>query len=348
MEKEIRAYWQAIRGICILAVVLIHSLVGFQYADGRDTALIIIRQLINFAVPLFIFMAGYFVDPEKMTGDDFQYKKWLIHRGGRLLIPFVIWSIFYSGISILHAALEHQEINWVGVVGRFLIGKSATPFYYIVVLLQLTVITPWLVKIVKQKGKAEKLLWLVTPAYLVYIYFYNFIHSDSPRFYEVLFLIWFGFYYLGIQVKCGRMRLNPVTVSMRGRVFLVAGAFAFSCVEALLLRACGMSRGFYVSQTTVGAFLYASALIGLICDCRNCDGCFLSKVGDCSYGIFYIHMFVLMFAGKIVEILNVSDVWIAYWGIRFLFTSVVSYAIVRFSQKVLGSHRRELRWIGFV
>lgn len=268
--------------------------------------------------------------------------------GGRLLIPFVIWSIFYSVISILQAIRKQQEINWVGVVGRFIIGKSATPFYYIVVLFQFTIITPWLLKIVKQKGKTEKLLWLITPAYLVYIYFYNFTHGNSPTFYEVLFPAWFGFYYLGIQVKCGRIMGNSASVSLRRKVLWVIGAFVFSCVEALLLRNCGMSRGFYVSQITVGSFLYSFALIGLICNYKKRIGCYLSKVGDCSYGIFYIHMFVLMFAGKIEESLNVLGGWIAYWGIRFVFTSIVSYAIVRLSQIVLSGHRKELRWLGFV
>lgn len=81
MEKGKRTYWQIIRGICILAVVLIHSFIGFEYIDGRDISYIIIRQFINFAVPTFVFMAGYFVNPDKIMTDDFQYKKWLINRG---------------------------------------------------------------------------------------------------------------------------------------------------------------------------------------------------------------------------------------------------------------------------
>ena len=34
------------------------------------------------------------------------------------------------------------SVNWLGYVYRFVVGKAATPFYYIVVLIQLTVITP--------------------------------------------------------------------------------------------------------------------------------------------------------------------------------------------------------------
>ena len=43
--KEKREYWQSLRGICILAVVLIHSLGGFDYTGSYDTEFIILRQI---------------------------------------------------------------------------------------------------------------------------------------------------------------------------------------------------------------------------------------------------------------------------------------------------------------
>ena len=80
MEK--REYWQSIRGICILAVVLIHSLGGFDYTGSYDTEFIILRQIINFAVATFVFMSGYFVPVEKICNKDFSYKDWILNRGG--------------------------------------------------------------------------------------------------------------------------------------------------------------------------------------------------------------------------------------------------------------------------
>ena len=90
--------------------------------------------------------------------------------GGRLCIPFMIWSLLYSGLELLRNVHSGNEIHCFGFVYRFIVGKSATPFYYIVVLVQLTVITPWLIKIVKQNGIISRILWLVTPVYLVYLY----------------------------------------------------------------------------------------------------------------------------------------------------------------------------------
>lgn len=126
--KEKREYWQSIRGICILAVVLIHSLGGFDYSTGYSVEFVILRQIINFAVATFVFMAGYFVNADALSDKEFSYKHWIIYRGGRLCIPFMIWSLLYSGLELLKIVHSGNEIHWFGFVYRFIVGKSATHF----------------------------------------------------------------------------------------------------------------------------------------------------------------------------------------------------------------------------
>lgn len=337
--KEKREYWQSVRGICILAVVLIHSLGGFDYSTGYNTAFVILRQILNFAVATFVFMAGYFVNADAFSDKEFSYKHWIIYRGGRLCIPFMIWSLLYSGLSLLKVVHSGSEIHWLGFIYRFIVGKSATPFYYIIVLILLTVMTPWLVKIVKQNGIVSRVLWLVTPFYLVYLYTWNYIVGTSPCLYETLFPAWFGFYYLGIQVHCGW--------KLKCSGYAVTGALALSCIEAVGLRAVGFDIGFYTSQITAGSFLYSVAMIGCFLkksENGHGDGYLLTKIGDCSYGIFYIHMAVLMLVGRIIKCEN----WYAYWVLRFVLTAFISYIIVNIGQMILKSHKKLLRYIGFV
>lgn len=141
----------------------------------------------------------------------------------------MIWSLLYSGLELLKIVHSGNESHWLGFVYRFIVGKSATPFYYIVVLMQLTVITPWLVRIVKQNGIISRILLLVTPVYLIYLYTWNYIVGTSPRLYETLFPAWFGFYYLGIYVRCGW--------KWRGNGYIVTCTLLLSCIEAVGLRA---------------------------------------------------------------------------------------------------------------
>lgn len=70
-------YWQVVRGICILAVIMIHCPMGQSGVD--QTVWLALRQFINFPVAIFIFMAGYFVKPDKVNST------YLKNRGGGYL-----------------------------------------------------------------------------------------------------------------------------------------------------------------------------------------------------------------------------------------------------------------------
>lgn len=231
------------------------------------------------------------------------------------------------------------SVNWLGYIYRFAVGKSATPFYYIVVLIQLTIITPWLVHVVKESKTIKNLLWLITPYYLYCIYVWNLTTESSPRLYETLFPAWFGFYYLGINIRCGlKLKCNG------GGVLI---AWAISCVEALVLRRLGMNVGFYTSQITFGSFLYSVAVIGWILkqsDTQRGSVKLLCKIGDCSYGIFYVHMAVLTVIGKLIQ----NGDWYLYWSLRFAMTSIVSFTIIVAGQKILKKQKKLLRFIGFI
>ena len=65
VTKKRSEYWQLIRGICILCVIMIHTLylTNIFYIDVSN---IVIRRIINFAVAVFIFMAGYFAHVENI------------------------------------------------------------------------------------------------------------------------------------------------------------------------------------------------------------------------------------------------------------------------------------------
>ena len=67
MQKRQKSeYWQMIRGICILAVIMIHCPTGQEYSINETYAWLVLRQVIIFPVSLFIFMAGYFVNTDKI------------------------------------------------------------------------------------------------------------------------------------------------------------------------------------------------------------------------------------------------------------------------------------------
>lgn len=94
-----------------------------------------------------------------------------------------------------------------------------------------------------------------------------------------------------------------------------------------MLRNLGMSMGFYTSQITVVSFLYSVAVIGWMfkqSDTQHGNAKLLGEIGDCSYGIFYVHMAVLTVVGRFIQ----SSNWYSYWSLRFVLTSMLSFSIV--------------------
>ena len=70
----------------------------------------------------------------------------------------------------------------------------------------------------------------------------------------------------------------------------------------------------------------------------------IKKIGDCSYGIFYIHMLIL----SVVKCFIINENWLIMSGIRFVFTALINFAIVYIGQLMLKKHEKALKIVGFI
>lgn len=340
-EKNKSQYWQMVRGICILAVIMIHCPNAIGLSTGEFSIWMIIRQLINFPVALFIFMAGYFVNIDKVEKNSCAY---LLNRGGRLLVPYFVWSILYL---VKDYVLSGGNVSIRQIIYSLCFGKATAPLYYIVVMIQLTMLTPWLVKF-KNRGW----LYAVTPFYLVLLYVFNVITGEMPRLYETFFPAWFLFYILGMDCRNGK--LDNVISMIKKRYFIIA--FAISVIEAGILLKAGCSAGFASSQIKFSSFIY-TAVIALVLmktkdNAKQENGRIqrlLSSIGDCSYGIFYVHMLVLLIVKKVVTLAGLPQIWILNFLFCFVLTACGSYALVLGVKKLaerIGAEKC-LKIIGF-
>ncbi len=349
-------YWQCIRGLCILAVVMIHApaAVDYELWSGEFTAWLLIRQIINFTVATFIFLSGFFTNPDKCT---LNYGDYLKKRFVRLLIPYLLYSFLYSAFTVLRTVHLGQSIDWKGIIYNFIVGKSATPLYYILVLLQLCLITPLLIKIIRKKNFWSKALWFVTPVYLAALYVWNFYKGTPPRLYETLFPAWFLFYYLGLHTKLNKDYWEKV-VSKAGKLAFVILAMLLSMGESVLLIFAGCKSTFAVSQIKISSFIFSFCVIMYVCrlqkrhsnNVKSFTGKFLKLFGDNSYGIYYIHYFFVIIIKSIFSSLGIEKIWIIYFILTWLAVSAVSVFIVWLANCLLSKSQKGekiLRLIGF-
>lgn len=198
LTEQISNKIQICRAIAIIAVVIIHNCP--QEYEG-----IVIRCFVNFAVALFIFLSGYLTNLVNNNIKIF-YKKRLM----RVIIPYCIWSILYTIASN----------KWDDFIFNFITGQCCGIYYFIIVYIQLTILVPWISKLIQLKY--WELGFLITPFFILieYIFTLNSKQIMSP--YNGLFFgVWFIFFYLGMCI-----RNNNIKILLNGKclcyIFIVS------------------------------------------------------------------------------------------------------------------------------
>jgi len=348
--KKKDVYWQCIRGICILCVVLIHCKNGISYKDMSYLSWnfeywLIMRQVINFPVAMFIFLAGYFTNVKRVQESNLKY---ILSRVGRLLIPYLTWSLLYMIAKIF---LLKEPIDIIKAIVRVFLGLSSGHLYFILVLLQLTCITPFLIKIIQNNYKVSKLLFIITPLYLLILYIYNAIFKEQLLFYQVFFPAWFVFYYFGLWTKIKGYRSVYKKHIFKKAIICCAFALLASIIEGYVLLRLKFSLEFISSQIKLTSFIYAFTLINLSMVakpyfCAQKDT-YLSYIGDYSYGIYYVHMIWIIIGNNFLQKISIiNEVLFYYQFLQLLFTVIFSLISILLTRKILGE-RISSKLLGF-
>lgn len=297
-------YFQSIRGLCIICVVLIHCATGITWKNHTTLNFnydywLVLRQFINFPIAIFIFLSAYFINIEQASKKPLLF---LSNRLQRLLIPYLIWSIFYFTINAISNGTL-PKIN--DVLLDVLTGRAAGPFYFIIVLVQLTLIAPLIVHNISKKW-FNVMCCIITPLYLILIYIFNFKTKQQMPYYETFIFPWFLFYFAGLYIKINNFVINKGLTSYNGimvPILFLAFSLSASIFEGYALMSLGLSESFAVSQIKISSFLYSLAVINMFFTIRQYSSVPITKslisIGNISYGIFYLHIFALMLVYKI-------------------------------------------------
>lgn len=196
------------------------------------------------------------------------------------MLPFLLWDVIYTVKNVLFG----DNVAWKNVLFDFLTGRAAAPLYYILVLFQLTLLTPF---ILKKAGK--KWLYLITPVYLCVIYIWTVVAGAPPRLYGTVFPAWLLFYLLGIDCRAGRLERY---VQKSSGVWVIV-AVGIELLETIVLYVGACSITLASSQLKFSSCLYAATI--LLCLKKNEDkvqcNTWISNIGDCSFGIFFLHCY---------------------------------------------------------
>jgi len=289
-------------------------------------------------VAAFLFLSGYFVDTVRVASHPYG---WVKTRFVRLVIPYIVWSLVYSGINIT----QNPSVPiWHRVLSLF-IGSAAAQLYFIVVLVQLTILTPILTKLVL--GRWRFIGLLVSPTYvIVYIYVYVILfHRGLPPLYGTLCCAWFIFYYLGIWT---RVRKQQKPISTKKVLCIMLFALVVAMVEAYAWIFCGAPFSLAISQVKITSLFYSLSVILFFFTWhryplhKNRLLSLLERIGDLSYGIYYVHMVwlvalqtLVVMNSRVSEIINGIPLPLIQIA-QILCSLILSIITIMIARKIFG------------
>jgi len=344
--------WEALRGLTILIVVYGHAVIaGFPFAfadEGRWNFQysLIIRQWQVFAVPMFLFISGYLVGHTRFDVPG-AYRQFLNRRMLRILLPYTVWSLVFITLYLY----ADNRLTPADYALRLLIGGGDGPYYFIVVLAQLYLLTPILTRVADHPRGIVTLmglnmLFLLAINTLRFSFFREDVYMGMPVYiyYSFPCLTWISHYVLGLHYR--RHPESEFTLPVPLLLFAVAGTWLLMTVEAFILYRLGHVE-MATSTIRLGCFVFSLAILTALFRLRTLPWPrFLVLCGEYTFGIFFIHMFLLRITERFLQRTPLYNFQPLYQFLTFSIVLAACFAVILPVRRVLGKDRAA-KWLGF-
>jgi surface polysaccharide O-acyltransferase-like enzyme len=303
MTEDRDLSFDAFRGLAIIAVIAIHTIdTVFPWkstAMGGWSLFFVVtyRQLLNFAVPAFIFISGYWLSKKPINSLE-DYRVFLMKRFSRVLIPYLFWSVILLG----YAAIREHKFDIYQMIFKLLTGRATTIYFFIMVISQLYIITPLLQYINRKRYGLILVIILnvisLLSAYLGRLYF-NYWTPVSSAFYS-----WIIFYEIGLLVGSSD---SKKFAAKKVRFFILPAILVcllISGLEASILLSRCDNQYFAIAPVKYSSFLYSVCIIIAFLHIRkrlSPRPKFLAALGYYSFGIYLIHIPILNQVANLIQ-----------------------------------------------
>ena len=314
-------YIQAIRGLAIFAVVAIHSL-------PQCGAAVAVRPLLNWAVGMFLFLSGMLTHEEKIARGGVLRRKAV-----KVLVPYLVWS----AVSLV----VFGPRSFLGTIKALVSGGASAQLYYLLVYVQLVVLTPLIYRVLHRHRAA---LYAVTPLCLALRELCAIVGIALPQV-QVLFPMWLIFYVLGLDWARWR---GWTAARRRSLPWLCLVLYLVQAVAGLAWNAFGDYNMATTQLKLSSMALSVCAILVLSSPApalrRRLSSSLLVGLGDRSFGIYLVHILVLAVVDKAISLIVLP--LLVHTILKFSVTVLVSYLLVSVCSNHLSEKMR--RALGFV
>lgn len=319
MDKTKQTHIQLLRGLAIIAVVLIHN-------TPISLLQVFVRPFLNFSVGLFLFLSG-------LLSDAYNWKP--LKRIKKVVIPYVIWTFIYCFLN----NYNNLSIIPTSFLKNLITARSAAMMYYIFVYCQFTLLIPWIDKLAKSKFKY--LGFIIAPFEIIFMrtipLMTNWYHTNS--YIEIIMSVsclgWFTYFYLGYLLGN-----NYISIKKPAKIW---GGLLFA---SILLQ---FAEGYWQYSKGIvncGTQLKISTIFTGVCftilayqfinSKKEYNNKILKLLGDNSFGIYFSHIAVMTVLSILPFYNNVI------YPLNAIIVIIVNMAFVNIGKRILGNFDKYL------
>jgi len=339
MQKDKDLSFDAFRGVAIIAVIAIHaSATGFSWRYSTTGQwnfyfLLAYVQPLLFAVPALFFMSGYW-SSKKPIESLHDYGTFLKRKLLRVLIPYLFWSFILLG----YAAVKTQKISVYKITLAIFTGGACYPYYFIIVIIQLYLMTPLLDYINRRRFGLILVLVLTAVSFsAVYLSRVCGVIFRLPIY--LPFYSWLIYYEIGLLIGASRNKAIPFGNLCLFILPVALVSLLMSEIEAATLVSKGNNLLFAISPVKYSTLSYSVCVIVAFLLARERIRHwpkFLATCGGYSFGIYLIHLPVLNQVAEFVR--QYERVYLfqpLYQLVVILITISICFVLIGITRKLL-------------
>lgn len=322
-------YFDFLRGFAIIMVVGIHTLpAGIAWFDSvQESCAIVLRQILNCAVPLFLAISGFFMAPKKITGVRSHYEFLSRHIPG-VYIPCLVFSLPYLAMSFISG--ESGILKSLTMF--FACGFSV--YYFIALIMQYYVLLPLLNKINNTSGMIVVSV-ISCVSILVVTYLMKVLGIEIHLLlYAGPFPLWILFFFMGLYLGTHSRDyglLWPVVITVAGLTLQIAEFIYWG------------HRGVGAFGIKISSFIFSAGVI-LVCFSKKAETRYngnialsvINWIGGISFGIYLLHCYWIMIIHHFAPEMNWILKWTLVLSATILTIWIVKLVMPRTAKKYLG------------
>jgi len=330
MTKQRNQYFDYLRGIAITMVIAIHTSPALKEYDSLESiSVITFRQILNCAVPLFLAISGYFIAKKDFSTRENRKMFWR-KQIPTVYIPCLLFSI---GWFILDAIAHGLTNPFDSILMLITCGYSI--YYFIAVIIQLYIATPWLLRLTNWGGV---ILTAVVSGISIFIVTYM-LQIEGKSFplimYAGPFVLWILFFMMGIWYSTQSRNYSLILPILIVLVGLVASVIESKYYLSMHGSGMGIKFSSFVFSAGMIMLLFSEKVEKLYSN--NALTRVILYIGEISFGIYLIHMYVRIAVGF---------AHINSWFIEWALTLGITVGIIVITKRLLpGAFTR--KYLGF-